>query len=507
MIIIIDFGSQTTHLIGRRIKEMGIPIKIIPPEKVFTEIKKEVPKGIIMSGGPSSVYEKHAPTIDKKIFDQKIPILGICYGQQLTAHLLPLGKTKAGEKREDGPATLIIDLPSPLFDSVSPRSRIWMSHGDNVITPPKGFKFIAHTNSVLGGAMVNEEKKIYGVQFHPEVEHTKHGTLILRNFVEKICSIKTSKNDININQIIEKIKIEVGNKKVIAAVSGGVDSTVAATLVGKAISKNLTVVFADNGLMRLNTKEEVVEIFSKMLKINLIIVDCKKLFLSKLKGVIDPEQKRKIIGKLYIDIFEKEAKKIPDVKFLVQGTIYSDVIESKGSKHAAKIKSHHNVGGLPEKLGLKLIEPLREFYKDEVRTVGKKLGLSETIINKQPFPGPGMAIRIIGNITKERLKKEQIADQIVLEEIKKANLYNKIFQSFPIMTGAKSTAVKGDGRFYGEVIALRIYDSKDIMSASWSRLPYDLLQKIVSRIVNEVPGISRVVYDITTKPPATMEWE
>lgn len=507
MIAIVDFGSQTAHLIGRRVKELGVEVKIIHPENALAEIKTLNPKGLIFSGGPASVYEKGAPTIDKKIFSLGIPILGICYGLQITAHLLPGGKTEKGKAREDGPATLIIDKSSPLFTGVSPHSRIWMSHGDVVSKPPLDYEFIAHSENIKAAVMRNEKRKIYGVQFHPEVEHTEHGILILKNFVEKICQIKTKKHEININELIAQIKSVVGESKVIAAVSGGVDSTVSAVLVAKAIGKNLTVVYADNGLMRLGTKEEVKEIFQNKLKINLKIIECQDLFLRNLKGITDPEEKRKIIGKLYIDIFEQEARKIKGVKYLVQGTIYSDVIESKGTKHAAKIKSHHNVGGLPQKLGLKLLEPLREFYKDEVRKIGTKLGLPQSITSKQPFPGPGQAIRIIGEITLERLARQQQADQIVLEEIKKAGIYKKIFQSFPIMTGIKSTAVKGDGRFYGEVVALRVYDSKDIMSSSWSKLPYDLLQKIVFRITNEVPGISRVVYDITTKPPATMEWE
>lgn len=507
MIVVVDFGSQTAHLISRRIRDMGVKVEIIVPEKALNFIHGHKIHGIILSGGPSSVYEKGAPTIDKKIFDSGIPILGICYGQQLTAHLLPRGKTVKDKHREDGPATLIIDKPSPLFTGISEHSRIWMSHGDTVISPPIGFAFIAHSENIASAAMVNEDEKIYGVQFHPEVEHTENGMIILRNFVEKICNIKTKTHKINIEKMVKQIKLAVGDKKVIAAVSGGVDSTVAATIVAKAVGKQLTVIYANNGLMRSDTREDVEEIFKKKLKVDVKIIDCRDLFLKALKGVTDPELKRKTIGKLYIEVFEKEAKKIKNVTFLVQGTIYSDVIESKGSKHAAKIKSHHNVGGLPEKMKLTLLEPLRNFYKDEVREIGRKLGLPKKSINKQPFPGPGMAIRIIGEITKERLNKLQQADKIVLEEIKKAGYYEKVFQSFPVATGAKSTAVRGDGRFYGEVIALRVIDTKDIMSASWSRLPYNLLQKMASRITNEVPEVSRVVYDITTKPPATMEWE
>lgn len=507
MIYVVDFGSQTAHLISRRVRDLGIEVEVVTPEDLLPRIAKNKPKGLILSGGPSSVYEEGAPTLDKKVFELGIPILGICYGQQLTAHLLPGGKTVKDEKREDGPATLIIDKPCILFEGVSPHSRIWMTHGDTVMEPPTGYEFVAHSESIMSAAMQNVQKKIYGVQFHPEVEHTEHGTIILRNFLEKVCDIKTSKKEIDIDKIIVDIKKEVGDAHVIAAVSGGVDSTVAAALVAKAIGKQLTVIYCDNGLMRWGTRDEVEEIFGKQLQIDLRIIDCKKEFLDVLKGVTDPEEKRKAIGKLYIDIFERESHKIKDAQFLVQGTIYSDVIESQGTKHAAKIKSHHNVGGLPEKMKLKLLEPVRNFYKDEVRKIGRAVGLSEMAVKKQPFPGPGQAIRIIGEITEERLNKQQTADKIVLEEIKNAGLYDKIFQSFTIMTGVNSTSVKGDGRFYNEVVALRIYDSSDIMSASWSRLDWDILQKIVSRITNEVPGVSRVVYDITTKPPATMEWE
>ena len=517
MIYVVDFGSQTAHLISRRVRDFGIDVEVIEPDEVLTKVKIKKPQGIILSGGPASVYAGSAPTVNPKLFDLGIPILGICYGQQLIAHLLPGGKTEKGTVREDGPATLVVDKPCILLEGVSPHSRIWMSHGDTVMSPPKGFEFVAHSETIPSAAMKNDTKKIYGVQFHPEVEHTEHGILVLRNFLEKVCGLKTSKKEIDIQKIIADIKKLVGKAHVIAAVSGGVDSTVAAALVTKAIGKQLTVIYCDNGLMRWGTREEVEEIFAKNLKIDLRVIDCKDEFLKALKGVTDPEEKRKTIGKLYINIFEKEAnrhsgqaKRDPESikpKFLVQGTIYSDVIESKGTKHSDKIKSHHNVGGLPEKMNLKLLEPMRNFYKDEVRKIGKLVGLPKKYTHKQVFPGPGQAIRIIGEITPERLERQQKTDKIVLEEIKKAGYYYKVYMSFPISTGAKSTSVKGDGRFYGEVVALRIIESQDVMTTVWSRLPYDLLQRIVSRITNEVPGISRVVYDITTKPPATMEWE
>lgn len=507
MIYVIDFGGQTAHLIARRVRDLGIDVKTIDPEQAYERAKQDKPAGLIFSGGPASVFEKDAPTVDINIYDLGIPILGICYGHQLFAHQLPEGKAEKGAVREDGPSTLVIDMPSPLFDSVSPHSRVWLTHGVVVTHPPKGFTYIAHSDTFDSAAMSDEKRKLYGIQFHPEVEHTEHGTLIFRNFLEKICGLTTTETDSNIEEIIADIKQTVGDAQVIAAVSGGVDSTVAAALVAKAIGKQLTVIYCDNGLMRKSARIAVTHIFEKLLAVDLRIIDCKEEFLTALNGKIDPEDKRKAIGKTYIDIFERESKKIENVRYLVQGTIYSDVIESKGTKHAEKIKSHHNVGGLPETMNLKLIEPLRNFYKDEVRKIGTSLGLPKEVVYTQVFPGPGHAIRIIGEVTKERLEQQEQTDEIVLDEIKKAHLYYDVYMSFPVMTGAYSTSVRGDGRFYGEVVALRIIESKDVMTSEWARLPYDLLQKMVSRIISEVPNISRVVYDITTKPPATMEWE
>ena len=470
------------------------------------EVKKQSPQGIIFSGGPSSVYEETAPHVDRKIFDSKIPILAICYGQQLTAYLLG-GDVKLGKKREDGPATLAINISSPILESVFQHSRVWMSHGDEVISPPPGFSFIAETETVKGAAMSNEKKKIYCVLFHPEVEHTEHGIVVLRNFIERICKIKIEKQRISLSDMIRVIKDKVGDKKVLAAVSGGLDSTVAAILVAKAIGDNLIPVHVESGLMRKGTTNRVKDFFENHLKIKPVILYKEEEFLNSLKGKIDPEDKRKAIGKLYIDLFEEEIKNHTNVGFLAQGTIYSDVIESKGSKHAANIKSHHNVGGLPDYLSLELIEPIRNLYTDQVRDLAKKLGIPKEFITQQPHPGPGFAIRIIGVVTKGRLSVIQKADEIVVEEMKKAKWYEKVIHSFPILTGIKSTSVKGDGRVYGEVVALRILTSKDRMTADWAKVPYDLLQKITSRITNEIPQVSRVVYDITTKPPATMEWE
>lgn len=514
MILIFDFGSQTTHLIGRRLRDLGIRVKISDPENALSEIKKNKPAGIVLSGGPASVYAQTAPTIDPKIFKLNIPILGICYGWQLTAKLLG-GKVVSGYK-EYGPANLKIERNESLFAGIESYSRIWVSHGDTVVKIPPGFVLLGETESVKAAAAADWQKKIFGIQFHPEVEHTVFGNEILKNFVHKICNLPIQKRRISIKKIIHSIKEKVGSAKVVGAVSGGIDSTTAAVLIGRAVGKNLCPVYIESGLMRLGTKKQVTALFRQKLKIEPIIVEAQELFLKKLQGVTDPEKKRKIIGKLYVDLFEKEAKKIKGVKFLAQGTIYSDVIESgapsrmvrgKGTKKASKIKSHHNVGGLPKKMSLKLIEPLRYFYKDEVRHIAAKLDLPRNIVSTQVFPGPGQAIRIVGEITPNRLAMQQAADQIVLEEITKAGLYEKVYMSFPVLTGTYSTSVKGDARKLLEVVALRVVESTDVMTTDWAKLPYNLLQKISSRIVNEVPNISRVVYDITTKPPATMEWE
>ena len=506
MIFVVDFGSQTAHLISRRIKELGVDVETVSPDIAFERATQNKPKGIIFSGGPSSVYEKGAPTIDKKIFDLGIPILGICYGQQLTAYLLG-GDVKKGEIREDGPATLRLNASCPLFASVSQHSRIWMSHGDEVLTPPPNFSFIGESETIKGAAIANEKRKIYGVQFHPEVEHTEHGNLILRNFVEKICNIPTKKQTLKIEAIVENLKKTIGKHRAIAAVSGGLDSTVAATLMAKAIGQNLIPIHVESGLMRKGTTAKVVKFFTKKLRIKPVILRKEKEFLLALKGKSDPEEKRKAIGKLYIDLFQEESKKYRNVKFLVQGTIYSDVIESKGTKHAANIKSHHNVGGLPQSLRLTLIEPIRYLYTDQVRRLAKKLSIPDEIIKTQPHPGPGYAIRILGEVTHRRLTIMQKADNIVIEELKRFGWYDKLLHSFPVLTGVKSTSVKGDGRVYGEVMAIRAVTSTDRMTADWAKLPRELLQKLTSRITNEIPEISRVVYDITTKPPATMEWE
>ncbi len=510
MLLLVDFGSQTAHLIARRIRDLGVDVTIVEPEHALTVFKTAKYSGIVLSGGPSSVYEEGAPTIDKQIFSQGTPVLAICYGLQLLAHLTG-GKVVSGRK-EYGPAELKIVPHSPIKKLISEMkqiSTVWMSHGDEVVTLPSGFEIYASTKDVIHAFVGNETKKMYGVQFHPEVDHTEFGGNILEWFV-KVCGEKIEKKAIIIENLVSSIKEKVGNSYVIGALSGGVDSTVASVLMSRAIGKKFFPIFVNNGLMRVGTVEHIQKIFSH-LGSTPIIVDCEDEMLGKLKGIIDPEEKRKIIGHFYIEIFDREVTRLAKegfkIEYLMQGTIYSDVIESQGTRHASKIKSHHNVGGLPKDMKLRLIEPVRELYKDQVRWVGAKLGLPHEFVWQQPFPGPGYGIRIRGEVTRERLEMQKAADTVVIEELKKAGWWEKVFQSFPVLTGAFSTAVKGDGRHFGEVIALRVIESRDVMTSTWAQLPYDLLQKISSRIVNEVPTVSRVVYDITTKPPATMEWE
>ena len=515
MILIVDFGSQTAHLIGRRLRQIGVKTEYTNPEETLAKIKdlpagkagqKSKIKGIILSGGPASVYETGAPTISEEVFELGIPVLGICYGWQLMAHLLG-GEVKSGN-HEYGPETLEFenDAKSELINGFPDKSVVIVSHGDSVMKLPKGFVNLSKTQSVKFSAVENIEKKLFGLQFHPEAAHTIYGLDILRNFA-KICNENLDPITLNPDNIISEIKNTVGDDKVITAVSGGVDSTVAAFLIGKAIGPNLIPVYVDSGLMRAGTDELVKHIFTKLIRADLVIINARKRFLDNLKGVTDPENKRKIIGRLYIDIFQEIAIKHKDAKYLGQGTIYSDVIESKGSKLASHIKSHHNVGGLPKDMKLKLLEPNREYYKDEVRQIGRLAGLPETVIMQQPWPGPGHAVNIMGEVTEKRLSQVIQADEIVIEEMKKAGLYETVFECFAVMTGAFSTAVKGDGRVYAEVVAVRSYDSVDVMTADWTRIPHDTLARISRRIVNEVPDVSRVVYDITSKPPATMRWE
>ena len=506
MILVVDFGSQTAHLIGRRLRQIGVVVSYTNPEDVLESIAKNKPTGIIFSGGPNDIsYDNATLSIDKKIFSLNIPILGICYGWQLIAHLL--GGEVKHSKKEFGPEDIIFDAQPGIFALPKKQFSVIMSHGDTVTRLPDGFIRIGHTKQVEYAAVANEKSNIFGIQFHPEAYHSQHGMELLKNFAVMTCHESLNPLVLDPEKIILSIKETVGKNKVICAVSGGVDSTVTAYLIGKAIGKQLVPVYVDSGLMRPGTDENVRHIFTKLITANLVIVNAKERFMNALAGIIDPEEKRKTIGKLYIDIFNEEAAKHADATFLAQGTIYSDVIESKGSKHASKIKSHHNVGGLPENMKFTLLEPLREFYKDEVRELGKLSGLPEEVVNTQPFPGPGYAVRIRGEITEKRLQQVIIADQIVIEEMKSAGLFESVFQCFAVMSGAFSTAVKGDGRVFAEVVAIRAYESHDIMTSRWAHIPYEVLEKMSSRIVNEVPNVSRVVYDITTKPPATMEWE
>ncbi|WP_028844190.1 glutamine-hydrolyzing GMP synthase [Thermodesulfovibrio thiophilus] len=507
-ILIIDFGSQYTQLIARRVREFKVYSEIIPCTAPFAEIKKRKPAGIILSGGPSSVFDENAPTINIELFKLGIPVLGICYGMQLITHLLG-GKVTKAEKREYGKAILKIDDFSDIFNEIPDETVVWMSHADKIIEMPHGFIRLAHTENSSYAAIADRNKKIYALQFHPEVVHTQEGKKILHNFVFKICGCSPTWDMHSfVEREIEYIRKTVGKYRVVCALSGGVDSTVTAVLVHKAVGDALTCIFVDNGVLRAEEREKVEETLRKNFHINLKVVDASERFLRKLKGVKDPERKRKIIGAEFIKIFEEEAKKIEGVKFLAQGTLYPDVIESVSFKGpSATIKSHHNVGGLLKRMKLKLIEPLRELFKDEVRDLGRELGIPDEILYRHPFPGPGLAIRCIGEVTRERLDMLRKADKIVLEEIKKSGWYKKVWQSFAVLLPVRTVGVMGDERTYEHVIAVRAVHSVDGMTADWVRLPYELLEKISNRIINEIKGVNRVVYDITSKPPGTIEWE
>lgn len=507
-ILVIDFGSQYTQLIARRVRELKVYSEIIPCTAPFSEVKKRAPKGIILSGGPASVYEKDAPKIDREIFSLGIPILGICYGMQLITYMLG-GVVSRAERREYGKAVIKIDDFEDLFTNVKDESTVWMSHADRIDKMPQGFIRLAHTENSPYAAMANRDKKIYALQFHPEVAHTEEGKKILKNFVFKICRCSPSWNMHSfVERETEEIRKKVGKHKVVCALSGGVDSTVTAVLVHRAVGDALTCIFVDNGLLRAGERDKVEEMLRNNFHINLRVVDAGERFLRRLKGVRDPERKRKIIGGEFIKIFEEEAKKIEGVKFLAQGTLYPDVIESVSFKGpSATIKSHHNVGGLLKRMKLKLIEPLRELFKDEVRELGKELGIPDEILYRHPFPGPGLAIRCVGEVTRERLDILRQADRIVLDEIKQSGWYRKVWQSFAVLLPIRTVGVMGDERTYEHVIAIRAVHSVDGMTADWVRLPYELLERLSNRIINEVKGVNRVVYDITSKPPGTIEWE
>ncbi len=514
MIAILDFGSQYNQLIARRVRECRVYCEILPHTISPSELKAKGPKGIILSGGPASIFDKGVPVCDKALFQLGVPVLGICYGMQLMAHQLG-GKVTKSNLREYGRAMLDINRgpgapDSLLFKGLKARQQIWMSHGDHITRIPKGFRISGSTPNCSAAAMENPDAGFYGVQFHPEVTHTIHGVTILRNFLFRIAGCRPDWTMGSfIEEEIRKIREQVGGGRVLCALSGGVDSSVLAVLIHKAIGKNLVSIFVDNGLLRQGEVEEVTATFRDRYNLNFRVIHARDRFLNKLKGVTDPERKRKIIGTEFIRIFEEEAKKLGDIRYLAQGTLYPDVIESQSSfgGPSAVIKSHHNVGGLPARLKMKLIEPLRVLFKDEVRELGQELGLPEEIVWRHPFPGPGIAVRILGQVTKANVELVQRADAIVRHEIKKAGLFQEVWQEFAVLLPVKTVGVMGDGRTYENVIAVRAISSRDGMTADWVKLPYEVLESISSRIVNEVKGVNRVVYDISTKPPSTIEWE
>lgn len=505
-VLILDFGGQYTQLIARRVRELGVYSEIIPFNTPVEEIRKKKPRAIILSGGPSSVYEEGAPHPDRAVIEIGVPVFGICYGVQLMAHFLG-GEVKPSDRREYGQADLEAKPGSGLFVGLPSPMKVWMSHGDYVSRPPEGFAVTASTDAAIG-AVEDAARKLYGVQFHPEVAHTPQGNAILKNFLVNVCQLRCDWTMASfIETTVEAIRNRVGDGRAVCGLSGGVDSSVAAALVARAIGDRQTCIFVDTGLLRKNEFEEVLEAYREM-DLNVVGVAAGERFLTRLAGVADPERKRKIIGNEFIEIFQEEARKLGEVDFLVQGTLYPDVIESVSVKGpSAVIKSHHNVGGLPEKMHLKLVEPLRELFKDEVRRVGRELGLPEEIIGRQPFPGPGLAVRILGDVTADRVTLLQAADAIVIEEIRRADLYDKIWQSFAVLLPVSTVGVMGDMRTYDNAVAVRAVESLDGMTADWCRLPYDVLQRISSRIVSEVRGINRVVYDVSSKPPSTIEWE
>lgn len=505
-IIILDFGSQYNQLIARRIREMGVYSEVIPYNTSLSEIKEKNPVGIILSGGPSSVIAENAHLVEAELFETGVPILGICYGMQLTAHLLG-GSVKKGHKGEYGKANFEVLRSNPVLAGISRNSTVWMSHFDEVETVPAGFEISGKSDVIA--AMANEAKNIFTLQFHPEVSHTEEGARMLQNFVFNVCKAEKNWKLTNyIERTIAEIKEKVGDQKVILGLSGGVDSSVAAVLIHKAIGDQLTCIFVDTGLLRKDEGKKVMENYGQYFHMNIKMIEAKERFLSKLAGVSDPEAKRKIIGNEFVYVFDEESKKIENATFLAQGTIYPDVIESQSVKGpSAVIKSHHNVGGLPSEMKLQLLEPLRELFKDEVRKVGEELGISHQLVYRHPFPGPGLGIRILGEVDDEKVRILQEADDIFIQELYKHDLYEKVSQAFVVLLPVKSVGVMGDERTYEYTAAVRSANTIDFMTATWSRLPYDFLEIISNRIINEVKGINRVVYDISSKPPATIEWE
>ncbi|OGV58007.1 MAG: glutamine-hydrolyzing GMP synthase [Lentisphaerae bacterium GWF2_52_8] len=509
-VIVLDFGSQYSQLIARRIRECQVYSKIMPFNTPAAKIREEAPAGIILSGGPASVYQPNAPKCDPEIFSLGIPLLGICYGMQLSTQFLG-GKVARGKAREYGKAELVsTGTKCALLKGLPKKMQVWMSHGDKVVSIPEGFKTAGRTDNTEYAVTFCPEKKIYGIQFHPEVVHTPRGKELIKNFCHGICACKGNWTMASfIERMIKEIREKVGKKKVILGLSGGVDSSVAAALIHKAIGRQLTCIFVNNGLLRKNEDVRVQQLFAKHFKMKLVFIDATEQFLKKLANVDEPERKRKIIGHEFIKVFDKAATSLKDISFLAQGTTYPDVIESVSidGNPSAVIKSHHNVGGLPEKMKLQLLEPLSRLFKDEVREVGRQLGLPDEVILRQPFPGPGLGVRILGEVTKEAIVKLQNADEIIVDEMKKAGLYYKTWQAFGVFLPVRSVGVMGDERTYDNAIALRAVHSSDGMTADWVRLPYELLERISNRIINEVHGVNRVVYDITSKPPGTIEWE
>jgi len=508
-ILILDFGSQYNQLIARKIRELSVFCEIVPPDISAEKIDTKSIRGVIISGGPASVYQKGAPHCDPGIFDLGIPVLGICYGMQLMAKTLGGAVDKAGF-REYGRATLTVTDNSSIFGNVPRKITSWMSHGDKVRRMPRGFKRIAMSRNTSIAAFANSQRRLFGVQFHPEVAHTQYGEVILKNFVKNICRTRGDWSMKSfVREAVSEIRDKVGNGRVILGLSGGVDSSVTAVLIHKAIGRRLACVFVDHGLLRKNEAKMVRDVFQKHFRMNLRMVDASDEFLSRLKGVTDPEKKRKIIGKTFIRVFERESKKIGGVEYLAQGTIYPDIIESRSTfgGPSSTIKSHHNVGGLPKNMRMKLVEPLKYLFKDEVRRVGKELSIAQELIGRHPFPGPGLAVRILGEVTKQRCDILREVDDRFIETLRTEKLYNKIWQAFAILLPIKSVGVMGDERTYENVVALRAVTSVDAMTADWARIPYEVLGKVSNRIINEVRGVNRVAYDISSKPPSTIEWE